>query len=107
MSLYRKIHLLYIVWLEEVVATHVKDIPISLQKKIKYCKFGNFGENFIFANSVISHICDVKNSRLGHDLPFSVNDRMISPFREGYIFTNKQNPREIFRTYSIEWLENV
>ena len=51
------------------------------------CKFGNFRENFIFANSVKSHICDVKNSRLWHDLPISVKDRMISPFREGYIFT--------------------
>ena len=39
-----------------------------------YCKFGNFRENFIFANSIISHICDVKKSRLLHDLPISVND---------------------------------
>ena len=26
-----------------------------------YCKSGNFHENFIFANSVKRHICDVKN----------------------------------------------
>ena len=26
----------------------------------KYCEFGNFCENFIFANSVERHICDVK-----------------------------------------------
>ena len=32
----------------------------------KYCKFGHFRENFIFVNSVIRHICQVKNSRLGH-----------------------------------------
>ena len=25
-------------------------------------------------------ICHVKNSRLGHDLPASVNERVISPF---------------------------
>ena len=51
------------------------------------CIFGNFRGNFIFANNVKSHIYDIKNSRLGHDLPISVNDEMISPFREGYIFT--------------------
>ena len=33
-----------------------------------------FRENFIFWNSVKRHICDVKNLRLGHDLPnISVN----------------------------------
>ena len=53
----------------------------------KYCKFGNFRENFIFENSVKRHICDVKNSRLSHDLHISVNDRVISPFREDLIFT--------------------
>ena len=47
-----------------------------------YCKFGNFREHFIFATSVKRHICDVKNSRLGYDLPTSVNDRVILPFRE-------------------------
>ena len=52
-----------------------------------YCKSGNFRENFIFANSVKRHICDAKNLRLGHDLPISVNDRVISPFREDFIFT--------------------
>ena len=47
--------------------------------------FGNFRENFIFANSVKSHICDVNNSRLRHDLPISVNYREISPYREDLI----------------------
>ena len=51
------------------------------------CKFGNFREYFIFANSVEIHTCGVKNSRLGHDVPISVNDRASSPFREGFIFT--------------------
>ena len=32
---------------------------------LKYCKFGNFRENFIFANRVIRHICDVKHSLYG------------------------------------------
>ena len=48
---------------------------------------GYFRENFIFANSVKRHICDVKHSRPGHSLPLSVNDRVISPFREDFIFT--------------------
>ena len=51
------------------------------------CKSGNFRENFIFAICVKRHICDAKKSRLGHDLPISVNGRVISPFREDFIFT--------------------
>ena len=51
-----------------------------------YCKFGNFHENFILMKSVKGLFCHAKNSRLGHDLPASVNDRVISPFREGFIF---------------------
>ena len=39
--------------------------PFSLifvfQGQAVYCKFGNFGDNFIFTNSVKSHICVVKN----------------------------------------------
>ena len=38
-------------------------------------------------NSVNRHICDVQTSRLKHDLPVSVNDRVILSFREGLIFT--------------------
>ena len=38
----------------------------------KYCKFGNFREHFISANSVKRHICHVEKSRLGCDLPASV-----------------------------------
>ena len=40
----------------------------------KYCKSVNFRENFIFAYVFKRHIRDAKNSRLGHDLPVSVND---------------------------------
>ena len=36
-----------------------------------------FRENFIFVNGVEILIFDVKNSRPGHDLPISVNDRVI------------------------------
>ena len=54
---------------------------------LKYCKSGTFRENFIFTNSVKRHTCDVKNSRLGHDLPIPVIKRVISQFREDFIFT--------------------
>ena len=53
----------------------------------QYCKSGKFRENFIFAICVKRHICDAKNSRIWHDLPKSVNDRVISPFREDFVFT--------------------
>ena len=52
-----------------------------------YCKFGNFRENLIFASSIKRHICEVRNSRLGHDIPISGNGRVILPFREGFNFT--------------------
>ena len=45
---------------------------------IYLCKFRNFHENFIFANSVKGHICDIKNSRLEHNLP-------ISPFPKVFL----------------------
>ena len=48
---------------------------------IKSCKFGNVHDNFIFTNSIKRHICDIKNWPWGHDLPTSINDRLISPFR--------------------------
>ena len=37
-------------------------------------------------NSVKRHICGIKKSRLGHDLPISVQDRVISPFSRGFNF---------------------
>ena len=52
----------------------------------EYCKIGNFRENFIFANSIKRHICEVENSRFGHDIRISVNDTVILPFRESFIF---------------------
>ena len=52
----------------------------------QYCRFRNFGENFIFANSIKRHIGDVKNSQLRQDLPLSINDRVILLFRECFIF---------------------
>ena len=45
-----------------------------------FCKFGNFCENIIKR-----HICDVKNLRLWHDWPLSVNDSVISLFHKGLI----------------------
>ena len=54
-----------------------------------YCKFGNFVENFIFANSFKTHICSIENLLLGHGLPISVNCRVNSPFHEDLIFTKR------------------
>ena len=53
---------------------------------LHYCKFRNFPENFIFANSNKRHVCNVKNSLLGHDLPTSVNDSDFAISR-GFTFT--------------------
>ena len=64
---------------------------------ISYCKSGNFRENFIFANRVKKHICEAKNSRLGYDLHISVNDRVISAFREDFIFTKLRICCEVSR----------
>ena len=44
----------------------------------------------------LEDIFAVKNSRLGHDLPISVNDRVILPFRDGLIFT-KLRIRQVSR----------
>ena len=59
-----------------------------------YFEFGYFHENFIIAKSVERHICDVKNSQLGHDLPISVSDRVIVRFSEDFISRNFANFRE-------------
>ena len=45
-------------------------------------------ENFIFTSSTKSHIYDVINSQLGHELPASVKDRVISSFFKGFISRN-------------------
>ena len=53
-----------------------------------YCKSRNFRESFIFRGEErYKSYLRRSNSRLGHDLPTSVNDRVIPPFREGFIFT--------------------
>ena len=73
-----------------------------------YCKFGNFRENCIFANSVKTHICDVENSRQWRDLPLSENDRVISSIRGIFYFHEtshmrsfaKIRPSRNFRIYS-------
>ena len=69
-----------------------------------YCRSGNFRENFIFANSIKRHISDVKNSRLRQGLPISINDRVILPYREGFIVickvSRKWSPHESYRINS-------
>ena len=65
----------------------IQTIKITFSPIRQYCKFGNFRENFIFANSVKRHICDVQTSQLRHDFTISVNDRVVLLFREGLTFT--------------------
>ena len=59
----------------------------------------------ISSKSVKRHICHVKNSRQGHDLLTTVNDRVISPFCEGNFasakFHENKNPHKNFQIYSI------
>ena len=41
----------------------------------QYCKFGNFRENFIFANNVKRHICDVKNREQGKIYQYFISEQ--------------------------------
>ena len=50
-------------------------------------------------NSVKRHSCELKNSQVGHDLPISVKDKVILPFREGFVFT-KFREKKIFAKIS-------
>ena len=36
---------------------------LAEKERERYCRFGNFRENFIFVNSIKRHIGDLKNSR--------------------------------------------
>ena len=58
----------------------------NMLAKRNYCKLGNFRENIIFAKSIERHICEVKKSLLWHDLPISVNDRVIFTISGGFYF---------------------
>ena len=60
--------------------------PPKPAKEVLYTVL-NVCDNFISANSIKRHISDVKNLRLGQDLLISINDRVILPFHEGFIFT--------------------
>ena len=53
------------------------------QQNCKYC-FNTVSSKF-FVRIFNSQIA-LKNMRLKHDLPTSVNSRMIMPFHEGFIF---------------------
>ena len=74
---------------------------------IVHCKFGNFRENFIFANSVERHICDVENSRPGHDLPISVKDRVISAFLCVFIFAKIKPLRKYLNLQKVFYLHCI
>ena len=60
----------------------MKQLKIGGEKTVNTVNWKILQEFFIFANNVKRHICDVNNSPLGHDLPLSVNARVISPFHK-------------------------
>ena len=83
-----------------------KDVfSLVIVLKIYLCKFVNFREHFIFANSIKRHICHIQISRLGHNLHISVKDRVIFAILGGFYFHEtshvrsfaKINPPENFR----------
>ena len=53
----------------------------------------------LFSRIASRHISDVKNSRLRQDIPISINDRVILPFLEGFIFT-KRRENKVFAKIS-------
>ena len=71
----------------------------------------NFVRILFSRNCIKRHISDVNNLRLRQDLPISINDRVILPFREGFIFmklricicevSRKFSLRKNFRIYII------
>ena len=62
--------------------------PCIYKAEIENCNFRKFHEFFFFVNSFKIHINHARNSRLGHNLPTPVNDRMLSPFGEGFCENN-------------------
>ena len=66
---------------------------------IHYCRFGNFRENSIFEKNIKRHISNLKNSRLRQGLPISINDRVILPFRDGFIFTKLRKNKGIAKIF--------
>ena len=56
----------------------------------------------LFSRSDKRHVWDIKNLLLRHDLPTSVNHRVILPFREGYISMKlcKNKTLKNFQIYS-------
>ena len=71
--------------LRQVLLT-IKQASLPIHNLLEVLQIQKFWENFIFENSIKRHICNIKNSRLGHDIPISVNDRVILPFHEGFNF---------------------
>ena len=74
---------------------------------INYCKFGNFLKIFIFANSVKRYSCDIKKSRLGHDLSISLNDRVISPFPDDFFFHETSHMRRFAKINPLRKYPNL
>ena len=83
---------------------HSSDSCLSVNK---YCRFGNFRENFIFANSIKIHISGVKYSRLRQDLPISIIDKVILPFSRGFYFHETSHMRSFAKIKSSRKFPNL
>ena len=46
----------------------------------------------------------MKNSRLRQDLPISINDRVMLPFREGFIFTKFRENKVLAKSSNLQYV---
>ena len=75
---------------------------------MSYCKFENFRKNFIFTSSIKRHICDVKNSQPGHDLPILTSTKNASLIITDFLAMIKENEQRRTASLCRDWamLEN-
>ena len=60
----------------------------------------------IFAKNVSRHIYDIKKSRLWHYLPIPVNNRLISPFCERFIFAKFREYKSSRKFPNLQYIVN-
>ena len=75
-------------------------------QSVRFCKFGNFRENFIFANSIKRHICDGQSLQLRHDLHISVNDSDFA-ISHGFYFHETSHMRSFVKIKSSRKFPNL
>ena len=79
-----------------------KIFNVTLKGPMSYCKPGNFRENLFSRIASKDLFATFKNSRLGHTIPISVNDRVISRgfyFHETYMKIKPSQKKSEFIVY--------